>query len=967
MDEKSFDNGEGRPLTLTDKTQANYSEQINNINLNLPKENDIIYKLPQKQPINIELDFKNLDNKISDKENEILKINKEYLESKLWFWKIDNNFNFELPPTIFKEKKVINYDDGFKYSNSGIHYLDQSIVGKKFTKKILRQIWSKGEFTIESNNPEIPYVWHISDCMVKGFDNIKESYANILSVSFMVIYTLKYRFCSEKNEEYCNFTFSSAFYHLYSSIRNLIDLFFGIPKYNYNFYTAKEKILHQRIVNFINNNRDLDFDFFNNDSKNTLKTFDEKFELKWSQEILPSLMNNNNQETLKNVPNIKLQEYIKFLDNYIDFIEFEKSHPSSKDYLLSQQILSEKIFYNNIEKNSKIKEYEEELKKHYIKYLSEFWRDDKMESYQKTVEQNTKNKIQTEVLKEINDKKDPKTVYTFNIINENEIDILVNQYAEKHKEPLTSYTISRRLCCYEKISYVNSIGINSYGIKRKEKCEIKSTYCFWRVTIFIVKYFYNLVSFVIFFWRLMMNSMFGIKALCLSELYRDYDINEKTGEIYQIDETITFPQSLKNLYIMVMESRESFESKPDKGILGKGCMRIFHLFYNYVIRLVILGILLIIFYPLMIFINIAMCILFILLSPVLIIIWIILDYLFTILIYNRFDNELTVLPLLFIIFIELLYGFLFQLLITILAFIFQPILSLIIFIFAQIYFIFIFLINCICFGIIACLGRVPQNDTCVAWQVRGPEIHLDKYYNLSNKDIINLVRGYLEKITMNIYKNKIKEMLESPRKQINEINNIFEKLGFNYVLTEYIEDSIEFYEKKLNSQIDSQDIYPYCNLKVKFTKERLQLVKSLISIYVTEYSKIYDISNELNNYKKLDDFIEKILKSIFGNNILLPLESVGKYTYIKSVFNNEIDLIAKKIFENPYFQDKIIVEEINEEKINEAKNILGEPNTANFEQIFQGDLNFKFYPLSETEKEQILNKTDNILNIKYEK
>ena len=48
--------------------------------------------------------------------------------------------------------------------------------------------------------------------------------------------------------------------------------------------------------------------------------------------------------------------------------------------------------------------------------------------------------------------------------------------------------------------------------------------------------------------------MFGIKALCLSQLYRDYDINGKTGEIYQIDETITFPQSLKNLFIMIMES-----------------------------------------------------------------------------------------------------------------------------------------------------------------------------------------------------------------------------------------------------------------------------------------------------------------------------------------------------------------------------------------------------------------------------
>ena len=61
---------------------------------------------------------------------------------------------------------------------------------------------------MESNDPEIPYVWHISDCMVKRFDNIKESYGNILNISFMLIYTLKYRFYSEKNDAYCNFNFS---------------------------------------------------------------------------------------------------------------------------------------------------------------------------------------------------------------------------------------------------------------------------------------------------------------------------------------------------------------------------------------------------------------------------------------------------------------------------------------------------------------------------------------------------------------------------------------------------------------------------------------------------------------------------------------------------------------------------------------------------------------------------------------
>jgi hypothetical protein len=215
-----------------------------------------------------------------------------------------------------------------------LHYLDQTIIGKVFSKKILGQIWYKGEFTIESNNPEVPYVWHINECMVKGYEKIKESYANILSASYMLLYTIKYRFISDDNESYCNFYFSSAFYHLYNSLINLIDIFFGIPKYNYSYLTSRDIITHQRIVDFINNNRDLDFYFFNNEIKTCSKIFDEKFESKWSQEIFPSLMSNN-QESTKNLRNIKFQEYLNFLKNDKEFIEFEKSHPSSIDYLTS--------------------------------------------------------------------------------------------------------------------------------------------------------------------------------------------------------------------------------------------------------------------------------------------------------------------------------------------------------------------------------------------------------------------------------------------------------------------------------------------------------------------------------------------------------------------------------------------------------------------------------------------------------
>jgi hypothetical protein len=80
MDEKSIYNDESQVLTFSDKDESNNKNQIK---INIPKENDITYKLPPKQAIDIELDFKNLESKISNKEYELLKLNKEYIESKL--------------------------------------------------------------------------------------------------------------------------------------------------------------------------------------------------------------------------------------------------------------------------------------------------------------------------------------------------------------------------------------------------------------------------------------------------------------------------------------------------------------------------------------------------------------------------------------------------------------------------------------------------------------------------------------------------------------------------------------------------------------------------------------------------------------------------------------------------------------------------------------------------------------------
>ena len=507
MNEKNNYDVESQPLTEPDKTQIIESGEITDKILEKEQSPDINYKLPPKQQINFDFDLKNKKNKLTEKELEILNKNKEYMESKLWYWKLDDYFKFDLPPTIFKEKKVIDIKEGFKYINPGIKYANPSIIGKHFSKNILGQIWLKGEFNIQSTIPDFPYTWHIIECMIKGYEKVKLSYFSILSCAFMFLYTLKYRFYTENYKEFCGFSIVSAFYHLYDSFLRIIDLFFGTPSYFNDKHLTQKEIMHKRITNFVNAHSDFDFDFFNDVAKNELKTFEEKFESKWVEEINPSLLsqykNLNKQEMSNILKNKKLEEYLNFLENDSRFLSFEKSHPSAKDYLISQQVINDKSFYNNLEKNNKLNNFEKELKKNYIRYLCDFWKDENMNAFKDKLDKYTKEKIQSEVKKEIKDKKDPIAIYTFNTTNQNEIQDLIKKYSKKNKIPKVKYIITKNYCCYNKVEYLDPRGNVRFKLEKESNHEMVSTFCFWRLVLFIFKYFFDLWNFNVFLVKLL--------------------------------------------------------------------------------------------------------------------------------------------------------------------------------------------------------------------------------------------------------------------------------------------------------------------------------------------------------------------------------------------------------------------------------------------------------------------------------
>ena len=918
---------------------------------------DLFSHLPQKEKLKLfgeeEEEIKK-NEKINEEERKLLEINKQYIESKLWCWEKEKEFEFKLPSTIFTKPINVSNKSELRYENELLQYENPDIIGQHFSEEILNQIWQNGEFNINSTNPELPYTWKLAYFTVKGIKNVKLRYQKDMSISFLFLYSLYYRFSTYNYNNLFPCSFPSSAYHLYKFFYNTINLFFGLPLYRYNEFEITKKIKHQRLLNFLENNSNMDLLFFVAKNKEKLKKLDLLFNTKWIKEIEPNLRKKYKEQNLStenmnsNLVEDKKREYLNFLEENIEFNKFQELHPSTKDYLSSQQIINDAEFFYRLEREQKIENFKNELKNHYIKDLCELWHRDKMNEYYSKVDKETNLEKERKIKREIQNKREPYLVYNYNTDNEREIPTLVEKQLKESKEPLETFEIRRNLTKpYKKCQREENNGEVRYYLKKYEYYKVKTSFLFWRVVLFLTKYFCSFFNFNLFICRQMTDSMFGIKALFTYTLFREYSIDSRTGGVFEIDETITFPRSAHNLWTWIIESRANFESTPDTGILGKSCTRIFHLFLNYIIRLLILGSLLITLYPTLIILNTVICFCLIICSPVLTLLWIILDYLFCIIIYNRFD-ELKLFPLIRIVILDFFVGFVIQLICSLLSIIVQPILSIFFFFYSQIHFLLRFIYDAIFYFIFKCFGRVPITNSCISWLVAGPGLFRDRYYDMKNKDILTLVIADLEKRVMSNYEQKIKQILDEPRNSIQEIQKIYQKVCLNFGSNTKINQSIDFYKEKLREQIKKRNVYPKCNVHVKFTEERLEEVKNMVELYVTEYSVINDISFALNKYeeKKIEGLSHDILQSIFGYQIFEPLQETDKIVKLKSVFKNELDNIATKIFENPQFDDRIYIEERPKEQ-----KAISFPDFAYLGQIFDGDLNINLSLLKKEDKD----------------
>ena len=220
---------------------------------------------------------------------------------------------------------------------------------------------------------------------------------------------------------------------------------------------------------------------------------------------------------------------------------------------------------------------------------------------------------------------------------------------------------------------------------------------------------------------------------------------------------------------------------------------------------------------------------------------------------------------------------------------------------------------------------------------------------------MNLVIAEVEKMVMNNYSNKIKEKLNEPKDNYNKMKSIFNIINLNISYNNDILKSISFYEDLLQKQIRKEDKSPSLsyNIKVKFSEERLDIVKNMVEAYLRDYCSKNDLSFELDKFeeKKYEQLTEKILKNIFGKDILQTLDDVDKIVHLESIFESNLDEISERIFENPKFDDRKYVNKKIEKEVK-----IKFPQIAYFKNVFEynGKLNLNLNVLNEKQIKELI-------------
>ena len=490
------------------------------------KENEV--RLPKRK----EFEFNDESLKNNELEEGLLLQNiRDHIKNKLFFWddETDKYFQFDLPPTIFTDKSSVRF---IQDQNIDIEYNDNN---RDLSPGQFQDIWTKGEFSINSKIENLPFIWKITSWLSYGTDNIKLDYFKQLCLSYYMLYIIGDRFCGE------HISISNSICKLFICFRNGLDLFLGLPnKYLFNEEDKIQKKLEYELYKTYLDNKDFDSNVYFKMTKELVNSDLDAFASIWEKEYIEyeqklidqklsqqEIKNNMEKERL-----IRFKEYLSLQTHYSD---------KTKNLLiafLDSIIVVENAIEETTDKTTESKNLITEtiIKENYIRANSKRLLNDLVNSKMTKVSIDLKDSEKNNINKGLINYPLQQFMYkaktNFNETLNEKVSAIIRERGNKYL-PNDTFEVNRSLFPPYIIEKTNG----QFYLRRYQTYKIQSSICLWRIALYFVRFYAWTINCLLFCLSISWKSGFGIKALFVYELYTDYALDNNTGRIYEINPT----------------------------------------------------------------------------------------------------------------------------------------------------------------------------------------------------------------------------------------------------------------------------------------------------------------------------------------------------------------------------------------------------------------------------------------------
>jgi hypothetical protein len=822
----------------------------------------------------------------NEEEKQILSHITSYLEKKCWFWDITDadKFVFDLPATVFRQGNKIEFKE---FEEAEVEYFE-NFESRNLTKEQRDEIWQKGQFTLKSKIPCLPYIWTISEWLFKGIDKRNANFVYDMYLVFYYLYYLRNRFRKDKRHPFFSVVFSFIF--LKKGVKDLYSMVCGRPFYNYTYINnirnpknLRDVLLKQYYENLIKDNPQIVASVYLPKTSAIINEIHSNFERGWKD----LRIHKEHELRILGLSPSEIKEKVQ--DYRVDLLvhEYDRSEKldeRKKKYII--EILKANRIFDKIQID-----YDKQYKADKDALREKLCEENPIRSNSKrwlellTIENF---KTRAEELERLRDIRVDQELFNYptakimikSFINfEKYYDQNLKLLAERNtREPYMIKDIRSK--CYppfEVYKLQDTYDKKYYFyLRTSTSVKVDTLHHFWRFKITYHRLMADYHNIIRWGWFNCWNSSFGLKAFCAPYIVKRYLIDSKTGVVKESETSFTYSSAFTSLGKWIKDSRDAFERAGDNGFLGSKTGRVINYIENYFLKLILWGFVIAVLYPL----AIILLTLFSFLWMIFCLVFMTLFRPFQQFIFNVFifDTEgldvidCPCLPIFWIIFKRFIFQFLVNLIMSICLIFIQIFIGLFMLVFGCLRWLIRGFYDCLTFIIIRCNGNIPKVNTSIAWRIAGPGISRSLFYRIEVDDGLLLVRGELEKLQLEDYRTKVHAIIEEPRKIHDTISNTIFANCYGYLnVHPQVSDSVNKYYNVIGNQISKRnECYPYINNKIRFSKENLAI--------------LLEASHDL-----IKDFVEKNgLKSIWNTFELVP----GTYDLLtikilKKVFNSE--------------------------------------------------------------------------------